>query len=227
MINSALVAIFPAFNTLDIAGPISILSNTNFSITIAAKDEITTSQENIEVKRSVSFKEAQARLSEYDILIVPGSRSRNILPYVQPESGRLLELLEMIAHFAHPQAPIARKRTILSVCIGSYLLGVAGVLDGLKATTHRLAINGLRTACSEYTLRTPDAKGTEIVPEDPSDTVSYCDGGLNQSGVRVITSGAVTNGIDATIYFIATRLGRSVALEVAGLIGHTWREITP
>lgn len=113
----------------------------------------------------------------------------------------------------------------MSVCIGGYFLAAAGVLDGLTATTHRLATKGLQTACEEYTIRTPDAKGTKILPENPSVPVSYYDAGINEFGVRVITTGAVTNGIDGALHYVARRLGRSVAVEVAGLIGHNWREV--
>ncbi|KAJ5819554.1 hypothetical protein N7474_005145 [Penicillium riverlandense] len=228
MVGSALVVIFQAFNTLDITGPISILSNSNFFITIAAKDEFTTSQENIVVKRTISFSEAKKHLSDYDILIVPGSRSRNILPYVQPENGQLLELVDFIIAFAKPQSHIQtdqKQRTILSVCVGGLLLGVAGVLDGLTATTHRLATKALRTACEEYITKTHNAKGTRIIPEDPCDAVPYCDAGINESGVRIITTGAVTNGIDGALHFVALRMGRSAAVEVAELIGHHWREV--
>ncbi|KAJ5086059.1 DJ-1 domain InhA-type [Penicillium argentinense] len=86
--GSALVAIFLAFNSLDINRPISSLSNSNLSIMIIAKGALTTSQENITVKRTLSFEEASARLSDYDLIIL-GSRSRNILPYVQPENAQL------------------------------------------------------------------------------------------------------------------------------------------
>lgn len=113
----------------------------------------------------------------------------------------------------------------MSVCIGGYILAAAGVLDGLTATTHRLATKGLQTACEEYTIRTPDAKGTKILPENSSVPVPYCDAGVNEFGVRVITTGAVTNGIDGALHYVARRLGRSVAVEVAGLIGHNWREV--
>jgi transcriptional regulator GlxA family with amidase domain len=223
--GSALVAIFPAFNSLDINGPISILSNSDFSITIAAKEELTTSQENIIVKRTISFQKAHQTLSEYDILIVPGSRSRNILPYLQPENAQLLDLLDLVAGFAKPEHPPIKERTILSVCIGGYFLGAAGVLDGLTATTHRLATKGLRTACENYARRTPDAKGTKILPENPSVLVPYCDAGVNDFGVRVITTGSVTYGIDATLYYVASRFGNAVAVEIAELIGHNWREV--
>ncbi|KAJ5310092.1 uncharacterized protein N7443_002553 [Penicillium atrosanguineum] len=222
--GSALIAIFPAFNSLDITGPIAVLFNSDFSITIAAKEDLTISQENITVKRTVSFQEAHQNLSEYDILIVPGSRSRNILPYVQPENAQLMELLDLVAEFAKPQHRPTKERTALSVCTGGYLLAVVGVLDGLTATTHRLATKGLQTACEEYTTRTPGAKGTTILPENSSVPVSYYDAGVNEFGVRVITTGAVTNGIDATLHYVASRSGRSVAVEVAGFIGHNWRE---
>lgn len=118
-----------------------------------------------------------------------------------------------------------RQRTILAVCIGAYFLAFGGVLNGLTATTHRLAVPGLRDATHHYLDQTPDAKGTRVVPEDPSDLVSYLDAGRNQFGVRIITTGAMINGIDAALHFISLSSSRSLAVEVAGLMGHRWKDI--
>ncbi|KAJ5436409.1 DJ-1 domain InhA-type [Penicillium cf. griseofulvum] len=176
----ALVVVFPGFNILDVSGPVSVLYNSHFSVSYAAKDELTTSQENITVKRDISLAEAKLRLSDYEILIVPGSRPTNILPHVESEQGQLSELVEFITSFASDRdQESVRQRTILAVCIGAYFLAFGGVLDGLTATTHRLAISGLRDAVKRYVNQTPSAKGTQIVSEDPSDLVSYLDAGRN------------------------------------------------
>lgn len=222
----ALVVVFPRFNILDVSGPVAVLFNSDFVVSYAAKDELTTSQENATVKRDISLAEAKLHLSDYEILIVPGSRPSNILPHVEPEQGKLSELVEFITCFASDvDQDSVRKRTILAICIGSYFLAFRGVLDGLTATTHRLAVPGLRDATQRYVDQTPGAKGTRIVPENPSDQVSYLDAGRNQFGVRIITTGAVVNGIDAALYFVSLSSSRSLAIEVAGLIGHRWEEI--
>lgn len=218
----ALVVVFPGFNVLDVSGPVSVLYNSDFSVSYAAKDELTTSQENATVKRDISLAEAKLHLSDYEILIVPGSRPNNILPHVE----QLSELVEFIACFASDSdQDSVRQRTILAVCIGAYLLAFGGVLDGLTATTHRLAAPGLRDATQHYLDRTPGAKGTRVVPEHPSELVSFLDAGLNQFGVRIITTGAMVNGIDAALHFVSLGSSRSLAIEVAGLIGHQWKDI--
>lgn len=224
--KKALVVIFPGFNVLDVSGPVSVLYNSDFSVSYAAKDELTTSQESATIKRDISLAEAKLHLSDYEILIVPGSRPNNILPHMEPEQGQLSGLVKFIACFASDtDQDNVRQRTILAVCIGAYLLASGGVLDGLTATTHRLALPGLRGATQHYLDQTPGAKGTRIVPEDPSDLVSYLDAGLNQFGVRIITTGAMVNGIDAALHFVSLGLSRSLAIEVAEIMGHRWKDI--
>jgi transcriptional regulator GlxA family with amidase domain len=117
------------------------------------------------------------------------------------------------------------ERVLFSVCSGSYLLAATGVLDGLTATSHRLGLGALRKLCDEYTSRTPGAKGTEVVPESPTGTVHYVDAGMNESQVRIVTSGTITTGIDAALYIISLRSGRPAAEEVASFIGYSWREM--
>ncbi|KAJ5834941.1 DJ-1 domain InhA-type [Penicillium robsamsonii] len=221
----ALVVIFPGFNILDVGGPVSVLYNSYFSVSYAAKDELTTSQENATVKRDISLAEAKLQLSDYEILIVPGSRPFNILPHVESEQGQLSELVEFISSFASMNHESVRKHTILAICIGSYLLAFAGVLDGLTATTHRLARPGLRNAVRRYADHTTGAEGARIVPEDPSELIPYLDAGRNQFGVRIITAGPSLNGVDAALHFVSLSSSRSIAAEVGDLVGHSWKEI--
>ena len=83
---------------------------------------------------------------------------------------------------------------VLSVCTGSLILGKAGLLDGLRATTHWKAIDQLKAA----------APNTTIV-----DDKRWVDNG------RVISSAGVSAGIDMSLYVVEKLLGKAVASETA------------
>ncbi|KAF9889714.1 hypothetical protein FE257_007020 [Aspergillus nanangensis] len=252
--QSALVLIYPNFNSLETTGPLEVFFNTGISATIAAATDLTTSQENVTLQRAISLDDAQAHLSDYDILVVPGSRSRNILPYLpqppQPPQpiqtlsppadstdgdnddtehafSALLDLIETFASL--PPRPGTTERAILSGTLGAYLLGAAGVLDGRVATTHRLVLGTLRQVCADAQRgRQPTGcRGTEVVPRSYSakETRWYVDAGCNEAGVRVFTVCGPSAVIDATLYLMSLWRGRLVAEEAAMFLGHTWREI--
>lgn len=83
---------------------------------------------------------------------------------------------------------------ILSVCTGSFILGKAGLLDGLAATTHFLAVEGMKQA----------APNTDIRPEE-----RYIDNG------KIVTSAGISAGIDMSLYVVGRLLGKDVADETA------------
>jgi transcriptional regulator GlxA family with amidase domain len=83
---------------------------------------------------------------------------------------------------------------LLSVCSGSLILGAAGLLDGLDATTHFAALEELRTAAPACRVRRD---------------LRYVDAG------RVITSAGVSAGIDMALHVVARLLGDDVAQETA------------
>ena len=82
----------------------------------------------------------------------------------------------------------------LSVCTGSLVLGRAGLLDGLAATTHWSAYDELREA----------APNTEQRPGE-----RWVDNG------RVITSAGVSAGIDMSLYVVGRLLGPQEADRTA------------
>src|SRR5271170_3844315 len=87
-----------------------------------------------------------------------------------------------------------RIRRVASVCIGIYLLGEAGLLDGRRATTHwRFATDVAR--------RFPNIR---IQP----DAIYIRDG-------RFSTSAGVTAGIDLALAMVEEDLGSDIALAVA------------
>lgn len=82
----------------------------------------------------------------------------------------------------------------LSVCTGALILGQAGVLEGLKATTHFKALEGLRAISPHI----------EVI-----ENIRYVDNG------KVILSAGVSAGIDMSYYVVSKLLGEELANEAA------------
>jgi transcriptional regulator GlxA family with amidase domain len=88
----------------------------------------------------------------------------------------------------------ARIPTIVSVCVGAFLLGEAGLLDGRRATTHWLHLEDLAD-------RFPR---TRVVDE-----------GIFVEDGRIWTSAGVTAGIDLALALVERHHGHAVAMAVA------------
>lgn len=118
-----------------------------FTITIAADSEGVTTKQGAQIRADVSFKEAHKRLSEFDVVVVPGGSTDAVL------KGKL-EPLGLIKAFADLQVknPM-RERTLLSVCTGSLFLAQQGILAGLAATTHPDYIIKLENLCQSVGQR--------------------------------------------------------------------------
>jgi transcriptional regulator GlxA family with amidase domain len=88
----------------------------------------------------------------------------------------------------------ARGATIAAHCTGTYVLAAAGLLDGLRATTH------WRWA-DAFAARFPDVK---LVPE-----VLYVDEG------RIVTGAGAAAGVDMCLHLIRREYGAAVANGIA------------
>src|SRR5918993_667772 len=100
---------------------------------------------------------------------------------------------------------IARQRQTgamtTSVCTGAFLLGAAGVLDGLRATTHWTTIEGLR----ESLPATNVFAGVRVVDEG-----------------EIITSAGVSAGIDMALHVVRRLHGEEVARRTARDMEYDW-----
>ncbi|MBS4201272.1 DJ-1/PfpI family protein [Bacillus sp. FJAT-49732] len=92
---------------------------------------------------------------------------------------------------------------LLSVCTGALILAKANLLDGLKLTTNRLAINELK----------------EIAPETAEiiENARYIDNG------KIILSAGVSAGIDMSLYVVSKLLGEERAKNTATLMEYDWK----
>ena len=99
--------------------------------------------QGVMVGSQISFKEAHERLEEFDILVILGGNSQEVL-------DKEAEPFTTIRNFAELQkSDPARERTILSVCTGSLFLARENILSGLSATTHPDYLTKFENLCSE------------------------------------------------------------------------------
>ncbi|MBQ0912695.1 MULTISPECIES: GlxA family transcriptional regulator [Streptomyces] len=119
-------------------------------------------------------------LETADTIIVPGRSEES-----GPPSGRVLAALR--------EAADAGTR-IASVCVGAFVLAEAGLLDGLRATTHWIAAD-------ELARRHPEV---EVAPD-----VLYVDNG------QILTSAGAAAGLDMCLHMIRRDLGSAVAAHTA------------
>lgn len=205
------ILMFQGQDVLDYAGPYEVFANVLrdpdsecpehiFDVTLVAADRVVQSSRSLNVIPHLSLEDALARIMDYDILIVPGGPVRT-LKRLCKENGPELEFLRTYATL--PERTGKEGRVILSVCTGALLLGYTQLLRGRKATTHHKALDLLSYICgstggtSEY--------GTEVIK------ARYVDGGLLSNCTRIITSGGISSGIDASLYVLSLVSGREVA----------------
>lgn len=187
--------LFPGFQPLDVFGPLGIFNifsrNQKISLAIIAAtlDPVSTSTDpNAAFQQSVVPTHTFASPpDDLEVLFVPGGMGTRA-----PES----ELAEM---FAYIRTAYSRLRYIISICTGAGLIARAGVLDGRRATTNKLAwaqtvAHGPKT----YWV----AKARWVV-----------DG-------NVYSSSGVTAGIDATLAWIGAVYGEETAKNLAVGIEH-------
>lgn len=120
-----------------------------------------------------------------DVLIVPGG------------IGSRTEMHnELLTNWIGQRAETAEL--VLSVCTGALLLAKAGLLDGLKITTNRRAIDLLR----------------EIAPSSAEvvENVRFVD------NEKIVLSAGVTAGIDASLHVIAKLINSERAIETAQIL---------
>lgn len=119
-------------------------------------------------------------LADADTIMVPGTS----VP-LAPTSRRVLDAL---------RAAAARGRRIASICSGAFVLAEAGLLDGLRATTHWLA-------AAELARRYPNV--------DVDANVLFVDNG------RILTSAGAAAGLDLCLHMIQADYGAAVAVDAA------------
>jgi transcriptional regulator GlxA family with amidase domain len=185
------ILIFPDVEILDFCGPFEVFASATLPaqtdggpetrlfevLTIAERSELVACRGGLLVQPNHTLDDHPP----LDLLVIPGG-------YGTRREQENPVILDWIAR---------RHRTgalMTSVCTGAFLLGAAGLLDGLRATTHWTTIDGLRT-------RHPT---TDVL----------ADARVVDEG-EIITSAGVSAGIDMALHVVRRLHGDEVAQRTA------------
>ena len=182
------VVLFEGFELLDVFGPLEMfgLAADHFEIRLIAETGgVVASRQGPKSVCDDSFQSAPA----IDVLLVPGG----IGTRHEVNNPVLLEWLNERSKQAE---------LVSSVCTGSALLAKAGVLDGLRATSNKLAF-AWASAQSEKVQWQQQARWVE-------------DG-------KVFSSSGVSAGIDMALAVIAKLVSEQAAEDAANFAEYTWQ----
>ena len=181
--------LFPDFELLDIYGPLELLSllGPRVSITVLA-EQPGPIKGNQGVKGVADA--ALADASGFDIILVPGGWGTR----AGVQNAPFLAELRRLA---------GEARYVGSICTGSALLAKAGILDGKRATSNKLAFDWVTTQGPGVTW-VRQARWVE-------------DG-------KCFTSSGVSAGMDMTLGLIQVIFGREISLQIARWAEYTWHE---
>ena len=179
------ILLFDDVEVLDFAGPYEVFAVSD-ELRGYAVFNVFTVAENIGTIRARNGLKVVPHFSREDcppphVMIVPGGFGTRALLH----KPALLEWLRVKAKHAE---------LIMSVCTGALVLAKAGLLDGLRATTHHECFEQLREL----------APRTEIV-----ETERFIANG------RILTAAGISAGIDCSLHVVERLLGPDSATHTA------------
>ncbi|GMH78773.1 hypothetical protein TrLO_g1477 [Triparma laevis f. longispina] len=185
-----LLVLFDGFEILDAFGPLEILLKAGFDLTIAAQttgvvrggaasSSGSASTSCVPVVASMSLEAAASE--SWDLLLLPGGHETRSLCDDKP----FLEKLSLLCDVSN---------TIASVCTGSALLAVAGVLDGREATSNKRAWSWIVTLQGSGRLPIRWVQKARWVTD-------------RTDGKLVATSSGVAAGMDLAVWLASDLLG--------------------
>jgi transcriptional regulator GlxA family with amidase domain len=191
------ILVFDEVEILDFAGPFEVFSVTDelrdhaafHTFTITTVPGTVRGRNGLKIVPDFTLESTPAP----DVVVVPGGQGTRALL----QSGSLLEWLRTRAH---------RAEITLSVCTGSLVLAKAGLLDGLRTTTHHQCLEQLRELAPLSTI-------------DPSRR--YHDNG------SIVTAAGISAGIDASLHVVSRLLGQQAAQATAEYMEYLGHWQTP
>jgi transcriptional regulator GlxA family with amidase domain len=187
------ILLFPEVEVLDFAGPFEVFAVANeltgfetfHTFTVAETPGSIRARNGLKIVPDHPLESAPAP----HVLVIPGGFGTRALL----KKPALLEWIRQRARHAEH---------VVSVCTGSLVLAQAGLLDGLRATTHHEVLADL----------------TALAPRTTVDaTARFTDNG------HVLTSAGIAAGIDVSLHLVAKLLGLDAAQRTARYMEYHWR----
>jgi putative intracellular protease/amidase len=169
------IPLYDRFTALDAVGPYEVLSRLPGAEVVFVAAEAGP----VRTDRALTLvaERALADVDACDVVVVPGGPGTREMLEPQPLHDWL-------------RAIDATTQWTTSVCTGALLLGAAGLLDGLEATTHWSAFDTLASLGARPTER-------RVVPQG-----------------KVVTAAGVSAGIDMALWLAAQIAGDEVAKAI-------------
>lgn len=199
MTRTVAIYIFKDVEVLDFAGPYEVFSTASrvhqrihpqeqipFSVQlIAAESGAIEARGGMRILPDFHY----SQCPPIDVLIVPGG-------LVDGELGRddLFDWIRSLSQSA---------QIVASVCTGAFILAMAGLLDGLSATTHWEDI-------AEFSQMFPRVKVIE--------NKRWVEEG------RLLTSAGISAGIDISLHIVSRLEGQDLAQRTARQMDYRWQE---
>lgn len=181
------VLLFEGVEEIDYAGPIEAFGASGAKVfTVGQTKSTVESVWGLKVTPNYDFSDAP----EADVLVVPGGGIK--------EAWKNPKLLDWIRQRS------TKVKVVMSVCSGAFILGKAGLLDGIPATT---------TASLRPQL-------AQMFPTTKVSEKRFVDAG------RVVTTAGLSAGIDGTLYLIERELGKKQAEAVATYMEYDWKPVS-
>lgn len=183
------VFLFDAFAPLDVFGPVQMLGTLRSHFTIELRGPEADAPVSSSSGERVLADRAWDDPSHLNILLVPGGAGTRR----EVSNERLLGALRTSA---------SSVELVTSVCTGAALLAAAGLLDGYRATSNKLAFEWVRSQGPRVDW-VPEARWIE--------------------DRNRVTSGGVAAGIDMATHLIERLHGRALAERTATALEYRWQ----
>jgi len=182
------IVLFPRFETLDVFGPVEMWGRLEDYkiVTVSEHGGVITSAQGVDTVTTYSFADAP----QFDIIMIPGGMGTR----TEVNNPLMLDFL---------RSQDAGTEYTTSVCTGSAVLAKAGLLDGRKATSNKMAW-AFATGQDADVLWQPSARWVE-------------DG-------KYVTSSGISAGIDMALALIEDLEGREKAEKVAKVAEYIWND---
>jgi transcriptional regulator GlxA family with amidase domain len=185
MKQNVAILVFDEVEVLDFAGPFEVFAVTDElrgydtfnTFTVATKPGTVRARNGLKLVPDHTLESCPAP----HVLVIPGGFGTRALLH-EPS------LLEWI------QVKSRKAEVVMSVCTGAFLLAKAGLLDGLRATTHHECLDTLRELAPAATV-------------DPS--ARFHDNG------HILTAAGISAGLDCSLHVVRRLLGPAVATATA------------